>query len=141
MLVYLTAANHSKNMEGYETFFDALTFSKSVKDNEAISIICENFLCSFSFEDLEKVIDLIVKKMRLNCKLTINEKDIQLISRQIYRESADLELLNKAIFNKKTIFKSLISESLIESLLKKHNLSIISKGLDQISFTLVLERK
>tara|TARA_Y100000004_G_scaffold120017_1_gene134865 strand:+ start:357 stop:785 length:429 start_codon:yes stop_codon:yes gene_type:complete len=140
MLVYLTSANKSKNMEGYQSFYDALSFSNSVKDNEATAIVCEDFLCSFSFEDLGKIIDLIVRKMRLKCKLTINEKDMQLISRQVYRESADLELLNKAIFSKKIILKSLLSADLIESLLEQHSLSIVSKGFDQISFTFVLER-
>ena len=62
MLVHLTSNN--KSLKGYKSFSDILSFSRSVGDNEATSIICENFLCNFNYSDLPKVIALIVKKMR-----------------------------------------------------------------------------
>ena len=139
MLVHLTSNNES--LKGYKSFSDVLSFSRGVGDNEATSIICENFLCNFNYSDLPKVVALIVKKMRLRCELIISEKDFSLISKHIFRESVDIEGLNHAIFSDMgTGIKSILTSETIESLLNPYELSVISKGFDETVFTITLER-
>ena len=79
--------------------------------------------------------------MRKGCKLTILEKDLRLISRQVYKELSSVESLNKKIFESGQIMKSLFS---LEDIIGHINVSeykIISKGfVDGANFSLMLER-
>lgn len=142
MLVYLTGRDSAPEMYSkYTICRDASTLARSVLQNEATEIVCQDFLCCFNWADLSKIIELILSKMRKGCKLTILEKDLKLISRQIYRESSSTESLNKKMFESGQIVKSLFS---LEDIIGHINVSeykIISKGfVDGASFSLTLER-
>tara|TARA_A100001201_G_scaffold135193_1_gene123293 strand:- start:217 stop:639 length:423 start_codon:yes stop_codon:yes gene_type:complete len=139
MLVNLTTNKNS--LPGYKTFAEVLSFSREVQDNEATSIVCENFLCGFSFDDLPKILNLIVSKMRLKCKLVISEKDFNLISRYIFREVNDINVINQLVFQDSDLkIRSILTAELIESLLEGYNLKLISKGFEDLNFSITLER-
>jgi len=140
MLVHLTASGKEHMDRGYKTISDVLSLSRNVGDSEATDIVCEDFLSSFELQDVSKVLNLIVQKMRIGAKLTICEKDFNLISLIISRESVELSALNAAVFEDKYAIRSMLTLELIESLLKEHELKLISKGFETISFTLVLQR-
>jgi hypothetical protein len=142
MLVYLTGRDSVPEACSKHTICrDVSTLARNVLQNEATEIICQDFLSCFNWEDLPKVIELILTKMRKGCKLTILEKDLRLISRQIYKEISSVESLNKKIFESGQIMKSLFSLEDIISHINVSEYKITSKGfVDGASFSLTLER-
>jgi len=142
MLVYLTGKDSIPQIYSkYNIYKEASSLSRNVLQNEATEIICQDFLCCFNFKDLPKIIDLILSKMRKGCKLTIIEKDIKLIARQIYRESASIDVLNNKIFEVGQIIKSIFSLEDIISYIDTNEYKIVSKGfIDGANFSMTLER-
>jgi hypothetical protein len=80
--------------------------------------------------------------MRKGCKLTIIEKDLRLISRQVYKDLYNTELLNKKVFEFGQIVKSLFSlEDIIGHITDTDQYIVTSKGfIDATSFSLIVER-
>ena len=142
MLVYLTGKDSIPQIYSkYNIYKEASSLSRNVLQNEATEIICQDFLCCFNFKDLPKIIDLILSKMRKGCKLTIIEKDIKLIARQIYRESVSIDVLNNKIFEVGQIIKSIFSLEDIISYIDTNEYKIVSKGfIDGANFSMTLER-
>jgi hypothetical protein len=146
MLIYLTGRDLVLSVpEAYSKhniYRDAASLSRNVLQNEATEIICQDFLCCFNWKDLPKIIDLILSKMRKGCKLTIIEKDLRLISRQVYKDLYNTELLNKKVFEFGQIVKSLFSlEDIIGHITDTDQYIVTSKGfIDATSFSLIVER-
>lgn len=142
MLVYLTGRESTPEIYSkYNVYKDAASLSRNVLQNEATEIICQDFLCCFNWKDLPKIIDLILSKMRKGCKLTIIEKDIKLIARQIYRESVSVDALNNKIFEFGQIVKSIFSLEDIINYIDSNEYKLISKGfIDGANFSLTMER-
>lgn len=142
MLVYLTGKDSIPEMyTKYTICREVISLSRSVLQNEATEIVCHDFLCCFNWNDLPKIIDLILSKMRKGCKLTILEKDLRLISRQIYKDLSSAEALNKKIFESGQIMKSLFSLEDIINHIDNDEYKVISKGfVDGVNFSLTLER-
>lgn len=142
MLVYLTGKDSIPEMYAKHTVCrEVISLARSVLQNEATEIVCHDFLCCFNWNDLPKIIDLILSKMRKCCKLTILEKDLRLISRQIYKDLSSVEALNKKIFESGQIMKSLFSLEDIISHIDGDEYKVISKGfVDGVNFSLTLER-
>lgn len=133
MLVNLTSTD--KKIDNYSNFTDVASFARSVSDAEATRIVCSNFLCSFSQTDLPKVIELILKKMRMGAKLTINEIDFESVD----IEATGCDQINSFLHQNSISLKSLLTLQYIESIIPK-NLIVTNKGLDKINFSLTLER-
>lgn len=142
MLVYLTGRESTPEIYSkYNVYKDAASLSRNVLQNEATEIVCQDFLCCFNWKDLPKIVDLILSKMRKGCKLTIIEKDIKLIARQIYRESVSVDALNNKIFEFGQIVKSIFSLEDIINYIDSNEYKIISKGfIDGANFSLTMER-
>jgi hypothetical protein len=138
MLIYLTATENK--LDNYKTYHDIVSFSRDVLDAEATEIICENFLSAFDYNDIHKVLDLILKKMRVNSKLVIIDKDFNIIARQIFREETDIEIVNKSVFSNKNILKSFLTLDIVEALLPKDEFKIIAKDFGPLNFTLTIKR-
>ena len=139
MLVYLTATD--KELQNYNTYHQITTFSRAVSDNEAREIICENFRSSFDYNDVPKVLSMLLGKLRVGASLTIIDHDIRLISRQVYREEVDINTLNSVVFSDKQIVKSFLTLEAIEDLIPPTDFKIMSKDFGSKTFTLTMKRK
>ena len=137
MLVYLTGKN--KEMAHHRTFHNAYSFARDVDDAECRKIICEDFLCGHYVDEVQDLIKLMLQKSRLDADVVITEKDLHSISRQVYRGSADLITLNKAVFNDKTAVKSMLSMELVESFIPD-GFEVKSKEYGPVGFTITLKR-
>jgi len=92
---------------------DIKMFNSEVLDSECTDLICENFISTFYFDEIQSVIRLIVSKMRINSLLTIQEIDNRILSRRSYIEELELEQINKLLFT--TRRKSILTSDKIAS--------------------------
>ena len=67
-------------------------------NNEATEIIVDSFLSAFNFESLGYILQKIVSKMRLNSKLVIYQKDIDLLSYRYNKTGMSLTDMNSVLF-------------------------------------------
>ncbi len=108
-----------------------------VENSEATSIVCDNFLSSFTYDELGEVLEKMVSKMRLRSELIIINPDIKLLSQKICNEEIDITTLNDILFKCGPI-KSLSSvEELCE--LMPENLQVTHKHLDVITSTITMK--
>jgi len=111
-------------------------FNDMVLDCEATDIICENFLSSFNFGELQDLVKIIVSKMRLDSELTIIETDAYLTSKKFYTEEINLAELNSILF--KASRKSILNSDHILSVLPE-NLNVTHKHYDAASCGFILK--
>jgi hypothetical protein len=112
-------------------------FNGFVEDSEATSIVCDGFLSSFVYSELEDVLKKIVSKMRLGAELIIINSDIKMLSQRIRNEEIDTPTLNSILF-KHGPLKSLSSaEELCE--LMPENLQVTHKHFDAITSSVTIK--
>jgi len=112
-------------------------FNDMVLDCEATDIICENFLSSFNFGELQDLIKIIVSKMRLDSQLTIIETDAYLTSKKFYIEEINLTELNSVLFNSGGR-KCILNSDHILSILPE-NLNVTHKHYEAASCGFILK--
>lgn len=110
-------------------FTNVTTLSRDVMDGEATHIVCDGFLSSFAYNDLQGLLKLICQKMRVGCELIIIEPDFYLISKHVFREEIEIELINQIVFNSNSL-RSILTMQTIEKLLDP-TLEVISKHFDE----------
>ncbi len=137
MLVYLTGKN--KELPNSQTYHDIFPFSRSVEDAECREIVCEDFFCNYHVSELKEVLAMVLSKLRTNGTLTISEKDLNIISRQVYRESLDLVKLNELFFSEKYSAKSMLSLEIFESMIPE-GFVVTEKEYGTIHFKIKLRR-
>ena len=114
-------------------------FNGFVEDSEATSIVCDGFLSSFAYSELEDVLKRIVSKMRLGAELIIINSDIKMLSQRICSEEIDTSTLNSILFKHGSL-KSLSSvEGLCE--LMPENLQVTHKHFDAITSGVTIKAK
>jgi hypothetical protein len=138
MLVNLTSTGNE--LTGYRNFSQISSFVRSVEDSEAQKIYCENFLSSFDYNDVPKVIKIILNKLRLRSTLTIIESDFDLISRQFFREEIDAATVNKIVFQDNKVLKCFLTIESVESTIPSDRFAITSKTFDSHNFILTIKR-
>jgi hypothetical protein len=111
-------------------------FNDMVLDCEATDIICENFLSSFNFGELQDLVRIIVSKMRLDSELTIIETDAYLASKKFYVEEINLAELNSILF--KSAKKSILNSDHILSILPE-NINVTHKHYDAAGCGFILK--
>tara|TARA_R110002020_G_scaffold442653_1_gene653821 strand:- start:111 stop:533 length:423 start_codon:yes stop_codon:yes gene_type:complete len=127
MRVYLSQSEPEDG--SLEHFTNLAAFSREIMDSEATSIICDRFLSSFPYSKVETVLGLVLQKMRIGCELTIMEPDFYLISKHIFQDHIEAELINGVVF-KSSNLKSILTMETIEKWICP-NLEIISKHFDE----------
>ena len=115
--------------QSFQHFTNVVSFSRAVLDSEATHIVCNGFLSSFSYRDLEGLFQLVFLKMRIGCELTIIEPDFYLISKRIFREELDIEVINGIIFDVNSL-KSILTMKTIERFIDP-KLEVVSKHFDE----------
>ena len=83
--------------DSFKHFSNIASFSRGVLDSEAQEIVCDRFLSSFSYSETEKLLEIIFKKMRTGCQLTIIEPDFYLISKHLFSRGLIINSKGKAI--------------------------------------------
>ena len=129
MRVYLSQSEPEDR--SFQHFANVSAFARGVMASEATHIICDGFLSSFAYGDLEAVAKMIFQKMRIGCELSIIEPDFYLISKHIFNESVAIEQVNAAVFKSGNLRSILTMEAIVELLDEQPNLEIVSKHFDE----------
>tara|TARA_Y100000593_G_C4286012_1_gene325499 strand:+ start:1168 stop:1590 length:423 start_codon:yes stop_codon:yes gene_type:complete len=135
MKAYLSFVRPEDN--AYNYYRNIGNFANAVMDSEANEIVCRDFLSSFSYDEVPALMDLILKKMRINSELTIVEPDFYLASKHIYRGDIPVSEINSKLFDSNSL-KSILTISDIESLITP-SFQVVSKHLDENSCRFVIK--
>lgn len=113
-------------------------FDQSVLESEARKIVCDDFLSKFSQQDIDKVMSIIFKKMRIGCQLVVKDVDLYSLSKLIYRGGGKNEDVNARITNG---VKSFLTIEKIQSLLPQ-GFVVAQKFIEEkeLSFVVAIER-
>lgn len=106
MLVHLTTLESS--MTGYKKFSDVTSFSRGVDDSEVKTLICDFFLSCFERGDVEKVLSLVLKKVRIGGTVVINDFDFQELFSKSQQLEKPLDSLNNILASKTKMVKSFL---------------------------------
>ena len=90
-----TDINSHKHISDIKMFYD------SVLESECTDLICDNFISTFDYNEIDQIIQILVSKMRMNSQLTIKEIDARLICKKFYVEELDLDTINSLLFSTK----------------------------------------
>ena len=93
---------------GYQWIPNIASLNQQVLDGEATSIIVDKFLCGFSINELESLLNKIISKLRLTADLTIMETDVDFLCTRYRRSTIDIGELNTILFQNNGI-KSLLT--------------------------------
>ena len=137
MRIYLSQSEPEDG--SLEHFTNVATFSRAVMDSEATSIVCDRFLSSFTYNKVEAVLDLVLQKMRIGCELTIMEPDFYLISKHIFQDRIEEELINNIVFKSGNL-KSILTMKTIEKWVCPR-LEIVSKHFDEKFCTAIIKTR
>ena len=110
-----------------------------VEDGEATSIICNHFLSTFTYDELQAALNKIVSKMRLQAELVLIHPDINIVSQKLQREDISLEALNAILFGFGAI-KGAFSIDAIEKLLPS-NLQVTHKHFDNDTANVIIKAR
>tara|TARA_Y100000356_G_C11253512_1_gene288598 strand:+ start:691 stop:1035 length:345 start_codon:yes stop_codon:yes gene_type:complete len=110
-----------------------------VGDNEATSIVCDNFLTSFSYDEVSQVLNIIASKMRLKSELVILQPDIRMLSQKVAREEIDERVINSVLFDKGPI-KSVTSAESIQALIP-NGFQVSERYFDISTFNIVIKAR
>ena len=114
-------------------------FNSMVGDNEATSIVCDNFLTSFSYDEVSQVLNIIASKMRLKSELVILQPDIRMLSQKVAREEIDERVINSVLFDKGPI-KSVTSAESIQALIP-NGFQVSERYFDISTFNIVIKAR
>lgn len=137
MRIYLSLQPQSD--KSYLWINNLSVLDNSVDQNEAKEIIIDRFLSNFNILDIEKVLDKILSKLRMNSDLTIIEQDIDIILLKYFRNEISLHELNNMILNNRSI-KSLLNIEQIETYIN-NKLHPLQKHIDSNNGTIILKYK
>jgi len=127
MKIYLS---HKKSTNSEFTHVSNIMMLDNIVTNcEATEIVVDNFLLQFSLGELPIALDKILSKLRINSKLTIKEKDIDIISMKYGRGDWSLEELNSNAFDS-TAIKCFLNIETIQGKLS-NKVQIEKSHLDQ----------
>ncbi len=99
-------------------------------DAEAVEIIVDDFLSSeCTYEELGPTLEKICSKLRLNGKITIIDKDIELLNHSLTLGRTDLDSYNNILFGAGPI-KSVYNIDIICDLLKSMSIKVTQKIIE-----------
>jgi len=117
MRIFLSHKNTPDNSYSQATNLNVL--NGIVLDSEATEILCDDFISSFSNNEIKELLENICKKVRLKGQLIIKEVDANITARKYYVEEINLEELNSILFDnqkrKSIVDIGLLTRSIPES--------------------------
>lgn len=121
-------SNKPNNDPSYKWASNINTLDSIVLNSEAMEIVCDNFLSSFTLEELPALLNKIISKMRIGCELIILEVDARLLFKRFYVEEIDSNEMNNILFNSQRR-KSILDMATVGSYLQP-KIKIVSKHYD-----------
>lgn len=107
-------------------------------DSEVTNLIIDSFFSCFSFNELKEAMELIFKKCRIGCEITIIELDCNLLFRLYAREEIEIHELNNLFFDSSK--KSILNTETIEKSIP-NNFEVKEKSISNLAFlTMKLRR-
>ena len=130
---------HKDSVEPPAVDINQISFEElsSVQDASLKEIILNDFLCFVEQENFAGVVDLIVQKMRYGATLTLCGKDIIQIARLMMKRELPLPMAKHFLYSKK---KSSYSCLELISEMEARGLRVLRKNLDDITYTIIMER-
>ncbi len=135
MKIYLSATQPEEKTHQWVS--NMAVFNGIIDNNEATSVVCDNFLSCFTHEELAGVIEKIVSKMRLNSELIIMQPDVYMLSHAICREEVNVGQVNSILFKNGAI-KSVCSIEEIHQALPP-NIQITHQNFDMATLTITIK--
>lgn len=124
---------------GWEHFSNLPSLAKKVLDSEATEIYCKFFLSKYSYEDLPKLVELLVSKIRKGGKIRFFDLDFDMVARQLFREEQPINLINTHVFRDVKGLNSFINLDTVRAMLPP-NFKITTMNYGSDTFTLEAER-
>jgi len=128
MKIYLSAKQSLDN--SYKSISNIAAFEAMVLDGEATKIIVQNFISGFSFNEIEALLNKVIKKLRLNGELLIIEPDLDLICMKFFRNDIDIKEFNELLFSNNRNIKSILTMEYVAAIISK-SLKITEKHFDE----------
>ena len=95
-----------------------------VDDSESTEIIIDSMLTSFSYVELGSILSKIVSKLRINGKIIIYEKDIDMICHHYNKMGMGIQDINNLLFDSSSSIASVLNTETIIDALKQIGLKI-----------------
>jgi len=137
MIVYLSPFENSD--KNYSTFNNIATFLRGVLDSEATQIVCDGFFSSVDYTDLQSVLPMICKKLRLDGELIVKDLDASLVAHQIFKNEVPLKEMNEKVIKSRTI-KCLMSSDDVERAIAG-SVQITAKHFDDSMCEFIIKAK
>ena len=101
-----------------------------VDDAEATEIIVDCTLCTFDYNNIGPILSKIVSKLRLQGKVVVYEKDIDMIRHNYNKPGMNIQDLNNLVFEETPAVACLLNTEVISDLLKQAGLTIEEKFIN-----------
>lgn len=138
MKVYI--GNRQLKDESFKTINDAEMLRYIAEDSECTVIILDNTLSKINLDEVSKIINLCIQKLRIKGKFIINDIDFELLH-YIYAKNPNIKDLN-LMLQSVGGFKSFLSYELIKELLDNYNNIVLSGvSLQNMEFKLEYSRE
>tara|TARA_A100001515_G_scaffold144134_4_gene147289 strand:+ start:2937 stop:3359 length:423 start_codon:yes stop_codon:yes gene_type:complete len=137
MRIYLSSSEPAD--KSYKWASNIVAFNDMVQTSEATSVVCDQFLSSFSYSEIPEVLKIIASKMRLQSQITIVHPDIVVLSQRMSREEVNEQNFNDILFRNEAI-RSVCSTETIQSLIPD-NLEITQGVFDVTTSNMVIKAR
>jgi hypothetical protein len=115
--------------QNYRQFQNIALFSREILDTEANEIVCDGFLGGFNATELQQVLGIICKKIRLNGELVIKDLDIDLVAKNLNRQEMSVADMNSHVFKSRSL-KSFLTLEDVERIIPD-DFQVSGKGFDE----------
>ena len=98
-MMKVTLSNKESTSNNKNHFTNIALLAENVLDAEANSIVCDNFISSFSIDELPNLLSLICSKLRMGAALDIIDIDSDILFKRSDNQEITLEEINQILFN------------------------------------------
>ena len=109
-----------------------------VDDSESTEIIIDSMLSSFPYAELESVLSKIVSKLRINGRIIVYEKDIDVMCYHYAKMGMGVQDMNDLLFDASSSIASVLNTETIGESLKQVGLTIEEKFINSETMQAVI---
>jgi|15BtaG_2_1085339.scaffolds.fasta_scaffold86058_2 ABC-type uncharacterized transport system YnjBCD ATPase subunit len=109
-----------------------------VDDSESTEIIIDSMLTSFPRSELGSVLSKIVSKLRINGRIIIYEKDIDIICHHYNKMGMDVQDINDLLFDTSSSIASVLNAETLGESLKQMGLTIEEQFINNETMQVVI---
>ena len=109
-----------------------------VDDSESTEIIIDSMLTSFPCSELGSVLSKIVSKLRINGRIIIYEKDIDIICHHYNKMGMDVQDINDLLFDTSSSIASVLNAETLGESLKQMGLTIEEQFINNETMQVVI---